>query len=310
MAIPTFQEFMFPILKASQGLNEFSLSDLTPILATELNLTDQDLRELLPSGKQTTFSNRVAWARFYMTKARLLESPSRGKHRITQRGRDLLSSKPSSLGIAQLSNYPEFLEFYKLNQSSPQKTNNEDSDINGSSKLTPEEILENSYQTLRKQLAQSLLEQIVESSPEFFENLVIELLVAMGYGGSRKDAGEAIGRSGDGGIDGIIKEDRLGLDIVYLQAKKWALDRSVPSSEVRDFTGSLDAHGAVKGVFLTTARFTRDAMDFVKRVQQKKIVLIDGEKLAQLMIDFDVGVSNVATYTIKRLDPDYFDTQI
>lgn len=309
MSVPTFQELMLPLLHAYRDGNQFTLSELTPVIAQRLNLTESDLKELLPSGKQTTFANRIAWARFYMTKALLLESPSRGKHKITQRGLDLLSTNPKLINTSILNNYPEFFSFIKSNQPSSPKPNQVNIDTeNNSESLTPEEQLESSYTTLRKQLSQALLEQIVASSPEFFERLVVELLVAMGYGGSRADAGKALGKSGDGGIDGIIKEDRLGLDIVYLQAKRWALDRVVPSSEVRDFTGSLDGHGALKGVFITTARFTRDAIEFVKKVHQKKIVLIDGEQLAQLMIDFDVGVTNVATYTLKRIDPDYFET--
>lgn len=309
MAVPGFQDLMLPFLQICSDGKERTVSDVGSLIADQLHLTEEDLQELMASG-QTKFYNRTAWVKSYFGKAGLLDFPSRGKFKITQRGMDLLKTHPQSIRIKTLNQYPEFESFHKKGQS-----DNSEQRILGVSTITqdevdpstPEEQLENAYQELRTQLASNLLDTILKNPPSFFEQLVVDLLVAMGYGGSRKDAGQALGKTGDGGIDGIIKEDKLGLDIIYLQAKRYGVDNVVPSREVRDFTGSLEGHGAQKGVLITTSSFTRDGVEFVKRLQQKKIVLIDGEKLTQLMIDNDIGVSTTTSYTIKKIDLDYFD---
>lgn len=305
MAVPSFQEFMLPFLEFIQDGKEHRITELFPHLAQSFQLTDEDCKEVLPSGKGTRFRNRVYWARVYLGQGKLLDATGRGRFRITKRGLDVLAQKPQKIDIRLLSQFPEFVEFRGSQGKTDIAEQGAEQPIE-TQVLSPEEQLESSYQLLRHQLAQTLIEQVKKSDPAFFEQLVVDLLVAMGYGGSRADAGQAIGQSNDGGIDGIIKEDRLGLDIVYLQAKRW--ENAVGSPEVRNFTGSLEGHGAQKGVLITTSRFSRDAREFAQRLQQKKIVLIDGEELASLMIDFGVGVSNVSTYVVKKIDPDYFES--
>lgn len=309
MAVPGFQDLMLPFLQICSDGKERTVLEIGEEIAQKLSLPNEDLEELMSSG-QTKFYNRTAWVKSYFGKACLLDFPSRGKFTITRRGLDLLKTNPNSIRVSTLYQYPEFAEFHKKGR---QENINHEKQSNIVEKneiepVTPEEQLENAYQELRSQLASNLLETILKNPPNFFEQLVVDLLVAMGYGGSRKDAGQTLGKTGDGGIDGIIKEDRLGLDIIYLQAKRYALNNAVPSREIRDFTGSLEGHGAQKGVFITTSSFTKDGIDFVKRLQQKKIVLIDGEKLTQLMIDHNIGVSTTETYTVKKIDLDYFET--
>jgi restriction system protein len=310
MAVPGFQDLMLPFLQVCSDGKERTVMEIGETIARRLMLSETDLQEQMASG-QTKFYNRTAWVKSYFGKAGLLDFPSRGKFKITQRGLDLLKTNPKAIRINTLNQYPEFVKFHKRdNQSldgSEQNTGVIIQDKNEIEPVTPEEQLENAYQDLRSQLASNLLDTILKNPPSFFEQLVVDLLVAMGYGGSRKDAGQALGKTGDGGIDGIIKEDKLGLDIIYLQAKRYSVDNVVPSREVRDFTGSLEGHGAQKGVLITTSTFTRDGIDFVKRLQQKKIVLINGEDLTQLMIDHNIGVSTTAIYTIKKIDLDYFD---
>lgn len=310
MAVPGFQDLMLPFLQVCSDGKERTVMEICELMALQLMLSEADLQEVMASG-QTKFYNRTAWVKSYFGKACLLDFPSRGKFKITQRGLDLLKTNPKTIRIKTLYQYPEFAKFHKKdNQSLDENEQNVNviiQDKNETEPVTPEEQLENAYQDLRSQLASNLLDTILKNPPSFFEQLVVDLLIAMGYGGSRKDAGQALGKTGDGGIDGIIKEDKLGLDIIYLQAKRYGIDNVVPSREVRDFTGSLEGHGAQKGVLITTSSFTRDGIDFVKRLQQKKIVLIDGGKLTQLMIDNNIGVSTTAIYTMKKIDLDYFD---
>lgn len=301
MVVPDYQSLMLPLLKVSGDGEEHSLHEVIETLADQFELTEADRRELLPSGRQAKFDNRVSWARTYMKKAGLLEYTGRGKFRITEIGRSVLRQTPSEINVKYLEQFPEFLEF---RDRSSKDGNNDQSDEVQEGTQTPEEILEAGYQKLRRDLAQELLDQIMGCSAEFFEWLVVDLLVAMGYGGSRKDAGEALGRGGDGGIDGIIKEDKLGLDAVYIQAKRW--DKPVGSPTVREFAGSLMGHKAGKGVLIATSQFTKDATDYVKTTQGVKIILIGGEQLAQYMIDHDVGVQDVASYKVKKVNLDYF----
>lgn len=309
MAVPGFQDLMLPFLKLCEDGKERTVPEIGEEISKALSLTNEDLQETMSSG-QTKFYNRVAWVKSYFGKACLLDFPSRGKFKITQRGRDLLNTNPNEIRVGTLNQYPEFEAFHKgTDQTSAQGNKKSSSDLAQEVEaVTPQEQIENAYQSLRLQLASSLLETILAKPPSFFEQLVVDLLIAMGYGGSRSDAGKTLGKTGDGGIDGIIKEDKLGLDVIYIQAKRYAIDNSVPSREIRDFTGSLEGHGAQKGVFITTSSFTKDGIEFVKRLQQKKIVLIDGERLTQLMIDHNIGVSTTETYTVKQVDNDYFDT--
>lgn len=301
--IPNYQVLMLPLLKAVKDQKEYKLNDIVDILANEFKLSEEERKELLPSGQSFLFGNRVGWARTYLKKAGLLDSPKRGYLIITQRGLDVLKQKPKEVNVALLQQFSEFLEF----QSSKRDDNTtENTIIQSESIQTPEEILENSYQDIRKSLAQELLDKITKLSPSFFERLVVELLVKMGYGGSMKDAGRAIGKSGDEGIDGTIKEDKLGLDIIYIQAKRWQPGNVVGRPEIHKFVGALAGQGAKKGIFITTSTFTKDALEFVPR-NETKIVLIDGYLLAQLMIDYNLGIATQQVYEIKKIDSDYFE---
>lgn len=297
MPVPDYQSLMLPLLKLIRDKQEHMFSDAIDTLAREFHLTEAERKEILPSGIQAKFDNRVGWARTYLKKAGLLESVGRGKFRITERGIQVLDSNPASINVKFLRQFPEFLEFQK--SARPENKDEKDDEPN----QTPEENLETSYQNLRRELAQELLDRIKSLSPKFFEKLVVDLLVAMGYGGSRKDAGQAVGQSGDGGIDGIIKEDKLGLDVVYIQAKRW--ESTVGRPVVQAFAGSLEGQRARKGVLITTSQFSQDAKEYVNRIE-KKIVLVDGEQLAQLMIEHGIGVTEIANYIVKKIDLDYF----
>ncbi len=295
---------MLPLLRfASDGV-ERPLKDAIAALSAEFRLTDEEKSEYLPSGQQTVIANRVAWARTYMKKAGLLASPRRGYLAITDRGRSVLRENPPAIGVTFLERFPEFIEFRALRRDREESPNANPTPVPDVGK-TPHEALEAAYDRLRSELAAEILSTIKGSEPVLFEEIVVDLLVKMGYGGSRKDAGQAIGRSGDEGIDGIIKEDRLGLDIIYIQAKRW--EATVGRPEIQKFAGALDGQRARKGIFITTSDFSRDAEDYVSRIE-KKIILIDGQTMARLMIDFGVGVASVSTYEVKKLDLDYFET--
>lgn len=307
MAVPDYQSLMLPLLLFAQSRKEeVSTGEAVEFLAKELGLTEEDLKEMLPSGIQSTFVNRVGWASTYMKKAGLLETTRRGHYRITTRGQELLKKQPKSINVKTLKQYPEFLEFQQLKGTrGGEKTSTQTSETSIS---TPSEALETAYENLRDELAGELLSKLKKTSPSFFERIVVELLVKMGYGGSRADAGKAIGRSGDGGIDGIIKEDKLGLDVVYVQAKRWD-NNPVGRPDVMQFAGALQAQKANKGIFITTSRFTEEARSYVSQIGSK-IVLIDGERLTNLMIENDVGVSTISMYPLKKIDIDYFDESI
>ena len=309
MAVPDYQSVMLPLLQfAAKNGGEISTSEAVEALAKELGLTEDDLKEMLPSGIQSTFVNRVGWASTYMKKAGLLEATRRGFYRITDPGKDLLKKQPKTINVKLLKQYPEFLEFQQLKGTRSGDKGIESKGTSDVSTATPSEALESAYENLRDELADELLGRLKKISPAFFERVVVELLVKMGYGGSRADAGKAIGRSGDGGIDGIIKEDKLGLDVVYIQAKRWD-NNPVGRPDVMQFAGALQAQRANKGIFITTSRFTDDARSYVSQIGSK-IVLIDGEQLTSLMIEHDVGVSMVSLYPVKKIDSDYFEESI
>lgn len=303
MPIPDYQTAMLPLLKLVADGREYKFNDLVETLGDQFGLTEEEKNELLPSGQTFLFGNRVGWARTYLKKAGLLDSPRRAMVVITDRGKSVLKQKPSEINARYLKQFPEFVEFQMPKRNGI--TTGDIGTIDDALVQTPEETLESSYQSIRKTLAQDLLNKVVALTPAFFERLVVELLVKMGYGGSIKDAGKAIGKSGDEGIDGTIKEDKLGLDVIYIQAKKWAPGNVVGRPELHKFVGALAGQGAKKGVFITTSSFTREATDYMPR-NETKIVLIDGEQLAQLMIDYNLGVTVQQTYEIKRMDNDYF----
>lgn len=296
MAIPDYETIMLPLLKFLDDQKEHSTHDAIDHLSNLFNLSEAERRQLLPSGRQTFVYNRVGWARTYLKKAGLLESPSRGYLRITVKGLEVLKGNPSKIDVKFLEQYPEFVAWKETRKTLADEGA-------WSAKETPEELLELGYQRIRRSLAEELLSLVKKSSPPFFEKIVVELLLKMGYGGSLRDAGEAIGRTGDEGIDGIIKEDRLGLDTIYVQAKRW--EGTVGRPEIHKFVGALQGQRAKKGIFITTSSFSNDAKEYASRIDTK-VVLIDGEKLAELMVDNDVGVSRLANYEIKKVDSDYF----
>lgn len=301
MPIPNYQQIMLPFLKAISDGQTYRHRDVIEKLANDFQITDEEKKELLPSGQQGIFDNRVGWARTYLKKAMLIESPQRGSYHITQRGTDVLNQNPSEITSKFLTQFPEFRNFAKSSEDNDSQQ--KEISLVGETENTPEELLEFAYKKIKDNLAQELIDKIKTCSPKFFENLVIDLLLKMGYGGSRKDAGQSIGRSGDGGIDGIIKEDRLGLDIIYVQAKRW--EGQVPVKEIRDFAGSLLGKKARKGIFITTSSFPQTAHSFVDGIEHK-IILIDGQRLAELMLEHNVGVTIQTAFEVKRIDTDYF----
>ena len=301
MAIPDYQTCMLPFLRFLSDGQEHSLRDTEEALAQHFDLNPSERAELLPSGQQGVFKNRLGWTRTYMKKAGLLASPKRGVFRVTDRGLQTLAANPPRIDARYLEQFPEFMAFREASRPANVVTDVPES---MPSRATPEESIEAAHQGLRVQLGQELLARILACSPSFFEQLVVELLVKMGYGGSRRDAGERIGQTGDGGIDGIIKEDRLGLDTIFIQAKRW--QGTVGRPEIQKFVGALQGQRAKKGVFITTSGYTAEASDYVSRIDTK-VVLIDGQQLSGLMIDFDVGVSVAAAYLVKRVDSDYFE---
>lgn len=306
MTVPDYQTFMLPFLKILGDRNEHTLQEMYIKLADYFSLTDADKKEYLPSGKQLKYKNRIGWARTYLKKAGLLEQVGRGRFTISEQGLSVLNKNPEKIDVKFLERFNEFREFRSNKNSTDHKDSTETFPNNRESDLSPEEILDSSFRDITRSLMDELLRTVKSCSPEFFEKLVVDLLVAMGYGGTHADAGQAIGRTGDDGIDGIIKEDKLGLDVIYIQAKRW--EGSVGRPVVQAFAGSLEGNRARKGVLITTSRFTEEAKDYVKRIE-KKIVLIDGETLAELMIDNNVGVSPKITYIIKDIDSDYFNEE-
>lgn len=299
MPVPDFQTIMLPLLVCFGDGEEHSIPEVMDRLARKFSLTEADLNAFLPSGKQTVFYNRVGWARTYLAKAGLLEMSRRSHYRITPRGKKVLAGNPPRIDKKFLEQFPEYIEF--RDRESGRRRSKEATFEEG--EKTPEEILEEAYEEIREGLAQELLGLVKQCTPSFFERLVVELLVKMGYGGSRRDAARAVGQVGDEGIDGIIDEDRLGLDTIYIQAKKW--DGVVGRPEIQKFVGALMGKRAKKGIFITTSSFSADAVNYVSSIDAK-IVLIDGKRLADLMMDYDVGVTSVTAYQLKRIDSDYF----
>lgn len=301
MAIPDFQTLMLPVLKSVGDGSEHLFRDVVEMLARQFGLTEAECKQLLPSGRYPTFDNRVGWAKTYLKKAGLIEQPKRSYLKITNRGMEVLQKNFPSINMKYLEQFPEYIAF----RDNQEQGDGEQQELlsSPSQSETPEELIENGAKAIRKDLAEEILTRIKGCSPAFFERLVVELLVKMGYGGTRQDAGRAIGRSGDEGIDGVIHEDRLGLDVIYLQAKRW--EGVVGRPEIQKFVGALQGQRAKKGVFITTSDFTKEAVDYVRNIDNK-VVLINGSFLANLMIDHNVGVSLAATYEIKKIDSDYF----
>lgn len=291
---------MRPLIEAHADGKEHLNRDLVRQLAEQFGLSEEERREMLPSGRAKLFDNRVGWAKSHVMQAGLLESPRRALSTITERGRQVLADHVERVDLRVLNEFDEYREFRKRRKEASGETDTEDDTTEDA---PPEEMLEDAYQKVRRQIEADLLRQIMDNPPDFLERVVVDLVVRMGYGGSRKDAGEALGKSGDEGIDGIIKEDPLGLDVIYLQAKRW--EGSVGRPEIQKFAGALQGQRARKGIFITTSTFTPDALDYVSRIESK-IILIDGSRLARLMFDHDIGVATASSYEVKRIDSDYF----
>ena len=323
MAIPDYQTLMLPLLRIAADGAEHRFRSVVEQLAVEFQLTDDERKEMLPSGTAPSFDNRVGWARTYLKQAGLLNSVKRGYFQITDKGRELLSENPPQIDVSLLDRYEEFRDFplrtlativdsayyspflmFARRKDKPENRAQTPQVVEVVSRETPEDSLAAAYKSIRRDLELELLDQVKSSSPSFFERLVVDLLVKMGYGGSRQDAGKAIGRSSDEGIDGIIKEDKLGLDVIYVQAKRW--EATVGRPEIQKFAGALQGQRARKGVFITTSNFSREAEEYAFRIESK-IILIDGDRLASLMVDNGVGVSTVGVYELKKVDTDYFE---
>lgn len=308
MALPGFQNFIYPVLKYSSEYDEVSLNDIQNYLTDYFSITEEEKAERVPSGLQTKFYNRVAWTKSYLFKAKLIENTRRSHFKITDRGRQFLQqfSTTKYISINDLRSIEEFKKFQSITNSSDEE-NNVEKDANISDEIkTPLEILEENYQIIKNELASELLEKIRTKSWQFFEDLVVDLMVKMGYGGSRYKVGESIKRTRDEGIDGIINQDKLGLDVIYLQAKMWKDESSIGRPEIQKFVGALQGKRAKKGVFITTSSFTKDAIEYANTIESK-VILIDGDTLTNLMIEHNVGVTPIETYQIKKIDLDYFE---
>ena len=304
MPIPKYHEIMLPLLKIISDGEVYFIWDVTHKISDEFNLTDEEREEKLASGIQTVIRNRTGWARTYLKKAGLVEDlEKQGYFKITQAGIDLLAENPPKINSKLLMKYESFKEFRTRKKSDDTTEVDISSDAED---MTPQDMLDSGYKKLSETIADELLTKIKENTPDFFEKLVVELLVKMGYGGSLKEAGEIVGKSGDGGIDGIIKEDKLGLDKIYIQAKRWQDSNTVGRPEIQKFVGALSGQGAAKGIFITTSKFSQEAVNYVKYNNQFNVVLIDGIRLADLMIEYNLGVSTTVTYEIKKIDSDYF----
>ena len=304
MAIPDYQTLMLPVLTiAAEG--EARVPAVARVIADRLGLTEDEREEMLPSGKQRLLHNRVHWAKFYMSKAGLIDSPKRGVFVASPAGMALLATKPDRIDVDTLKTFPAFAEFYGQAGTGVEPDQVAAAVAATNSDATPEEQIDAAHAVLTAALKADLLQRVLEQSPAFFERLIVELLVAMGYGGSHEDAARQLGKSGDGGIDGIIDEDRLGLDRIYVQAKRFAAGSSVGRPEVQGFVGSLVGLGANKGVFVTTSAFSKQALDYARGLQHR-IILIDGSRLTELMTEFRVGVRTTRVIEVKRLDEDFF----
>ena len=295
MSIPTQQDIFLPLLNSVKDRVEHHVNEVADLLASHFKLSEEERRQQYPSGNDNIFRNRIRFARAFLARANLLEHPRRGYIKISQLGLEALKRKPSKIDAGFLNQLPGFSPSSLRKE---KEVENENLDIQN-----PSELLEYGYQSIRRGLAQDILETIKKCSPYFFEKLVVELLLKMGYGGFANGGGEVIGRNGDGGIDGVIKEDKLGLDVIYIQAKRW--EGVVGEPIIRNFVGSLVRNHANKGVIITTSHFTTEAKEYVTHIPHR-VILIDGESLSQFLIDNDIGVSKITSYDIKKIDSDYF----
>lgn len=303
MAIPKYDELYRDILDILADMQVHKSKEIKEILASKFGVSDAERKELLPSGRQAVFDNRIGWARTYLKKAGLIESPTRGAYQLTQTGKGVLEENPRIIDNSYLDRFDSFKEFRAFGNSLEPLTGQADSPDSGQS---PQDVFDTAYQQINAALADDILSEVMAQTPDFFEHLVVKLLERMGYGGSLTDAGSVVGQSGDEGIDGIVREDKLGFDVIYIQAKRWEREKGIGRPEIQKFVGALAGQGASKGLFITTAQFTKEACGYAKKQHTAKIVLVDGQMLAKLMIEYNLGVSTEAVYEIKHLDTDFF----
>ncbi|GJD59498.1 restriction endonuclease [Methylobacterium dankookense] len=308
MTVPNYQSLMLPVLRLAASA-EMRVPEAADRVANELNLSNDEREEMLPSGKQRLLHNRIHWAKFYLAKAGLIDSPARGKFVASQEGRSLLATSISEINIETLKSYPTFLAFYSRGMLPGASSEGPAKQAAAVSMATPEEQIDEAAEVLHSAMKAELLQRILANGPAFFERLIVDLLVGMGYGGTHEDAARRLGKSGDGGVDGIINEDRLGLDRIYVQAKRYSPQIIVGRPEVQGFVGSLVGLGASKGVFVTTSSFSSPAIDYVLHIPQR-IVLIDGERLSDLMVEHGIGVRDSRIISVKRIDEDFFDDDL
>jgi restriction system protein len=303
MTIPKYTEAMIPLLEVMKDGNEYTRKSVVNNLAEFYNVTDEEWEITIPSGGEPLFRNRIGWAITYLVKAKLLDRPRRGVTVITERGKEVLKSGVKAIDNNYLKKYDEFLEFQNLSQQSS-STNEEDQNIDYNTQ-TPEESLDVAFNRIYNDLVAEVLDYSFNSDPFYFEKIVIDLLLNLGYGGSRKEAGRAFQKGSDGGIDGIINEDKLGLDVIYVQAKRWASNNCVGRPEIQKFAGALQGERAKKGIFITTSYFSKEAVEYASKVDSK-IILIDGRKFAELMIETNTGLITEKKYEVKKVDESYF----
>jgi len=304
MAIPKYHEFMKPILLLLKDETSHKRSDMYEKFAIQFRLTEEEKEEWLPSGKQQVYKNRIGWALTYLKKSNLIESPTRATFTITDSGKSVLKENPEVVDQEYLMKFDSFKGF-KKNIDDP--VNDDQQIVVTPSGESPQDMLDRAYKAITSTLTDDVLNEVMNQSPDFLEKLVVDLLVTMGYGGSKIENSQVLGKTGDEGIDGVIKEDKLGFDKIYIQAKRWDVDRTVGRPEIQKFVGALTGQGATKGAFITTAGFSKDAKEYVSKQHACKIVLIDGQTLAALMIEHNLGVSVESTYLIKKIDFDYFN---
>ena len=304
MAIPKYHEFMKPILLLLKDETPHKRSDMYEKFAIQFRLTEEEKEEWLPSGKQQVYKNRIGWALTYLKKANLIESPTRATFTITDSGKSVLKENPEVVDQEYLMKFDSFKGFKKNIDDS---VNDDQQIVVTPSGESPQDMLDRAYKAITSTLTDDVLNEVMNQSPDFFEKLVVDLLVTMGYGGSKIENSQVLGKTGDEGIDGVIKEDKLGFDKIYIQAKRWDIERTVGRPEIQKFVGALTGQGATKGAFITTAGFSKDAKEYVSKQHACKIVLIDGQTLAALMIEHNLGVSVESTYLIKKIDFDYFN---
>lgn len=303
MAIPKYNEMYRLFLDCLKDGQPHKSQEIKKVIAAAMSVTEEEQKKLLPSGKQAIFDNRIGWTSTYLKKAGLIDSPSRGVFVITTEGSKLLAENPAVINNNLLMRYESFRLFKNPN------ANGNDIPVADNTEDTPQDLLDNAFKMINTNLADELLAEIMKQQSSFFEALVVKLLEKMGYGGSLKDAGTVVGQSGDEGIDGIIREDKLGFNLIYIQAKRWDINKSIGRPEIQKFVGALAGQGATKGLFITTAQFSNEALAYAKKQHTTKVILVDGVMLTNLMIEYNLGVSTETVYEIKRIDTDFFSDE-